>query len=131
MLDRMGLRPLRWCVTRKKQVIIGSELGAIPVPWDEIVETGLDYPMRNLYQVKHSHGLFILTGGDGTLEEAIASLADYRLPVAAVRGSGTAAAALEALLEIYPEWGHGLLFGSQVEDLVDPFLSLVRQSRSC
>ena len=40
MLDRMGLRPLRWCVTRDRRVIIGSELGAIPVPWDEIVETG-------------------------------------------------------------------------------------------
>jgi glutamate synthase (ferredoxin) len=40
MLDRMGLRPLRWCVTRSRRVIIGSELGAIPVPWDEIVETG-------------------------------------------------------------------------------------------
>src|SRR5207249_352127 len=40
MLDRMGLRPLRWCVTRQKRVIIGSELGAIPVPWEDIVETG-------------------------------------------------------------------------------------------
>src|SRR5262249_30084852 len=40
MLDRMGLRPLRWCVTRDRRVIIGSELGAIPVGWDEIVETG-------------------------------------------------------------------------------------------
>jgi glutamate synthase domain-containing protein 1 len=40
MLDRMGLRPLRWCVTNNQRVIIGSELGAIPVPWDQIVETG-------------------------------------------------------------------------------------------
>jgi glutamate synthase domain-containing protein 2/glutamate synthase domain-containing protein 1/glutamate synthase domain-containing protein 3 len=40
MLDRMGLRPLRWCVTRGRRVLIGSELGAIPVPPEEIVETG-------------------------------------------------------------------------------------------
>src|SRR5258706_4970679 len=40
MLDRMGLRPLRWCVTRGGLVLIGSELGAIPVDASEIVETG-------------------------------------------------------------------------------------------
>ncbi len=40
MLDRMGLRPLRWCLTRSRRVIIGSELGAIPVDWSDIVETG-------------------------------------------------------------------------------------------
>jgi glutamate synthase domain-containing protein 2/glutamate synthase domain-containing protein 1/glutamate synthase domain-containing protein 3 len=40
MLDRMGLRPLRWCVTRDQRVIVGSELGAIPVEPEAIVETG-------------------------------------------------------------------------------------------
>ncbi|HEY7958016.1 MAG TPA: hypothetical protein VII38_22095, partial [Polyangia bacterium] len=40
MLDRMGLRPLRWLVTRSGRVIIGSELGAIPVAAEEIAETG-------------------------------------------------------------------------------------------
>lgn len=94
---------------------------------DAIVETDLDYPMRNLYQVKHSQGLFILTGGDGTLEEAIASIADYRLPVAVVRGSGTAAAALEALVEIYPEWSNHLLFGADVEEILKQFIDRVQK----
>jgi glutamate synthase domain-containing protein 2/glutamate synthase domain-containing protein 1/glutamate synthase domain-containing protein 3 len=40
MLDRMGLRPLRWLATRQGCVLIGSELGAIPVPAADIVETG-------------------------------------------------------------------------------------------
>jgi glutamate synthase (ferredoxin) len=40
MLDRMGLRPLRWCVTRGGRVLIGSELGAVPVDAAEIAETG-------------------------------------------------------------------------------------------
>jgi len=40
MLDRLGLRPLRWMVTRQKRVLIGSELGAITVPAEDIVETG-------------------------------------------------------------------------------------------
>ena len=40
MLDRMGLRPLRWCVTRGQRVLVGSELGAIPVAAEDIAETG-------------------------------------------------------------------------------------------
>jgi glutamate synthase domain-containing protein 2/glutamate synthase domain-containing protein 1 len=40
MLDRMGLRPLRWCLTRDQRVLIGSELGAVPVAPESIVETG-------------------------------------------------------------------------------------------
>ncbi len=39
-LDRMGLRPLRWTVTRGGRVVLASEIGAVPVPFEEIVETG-------------------------------------------------------------------------------------------
>jgi glutamate synthase domain-containing protein 2/glutamate synthase domain-containing protein 1/glutamate synthase domain-containing protein 3 len=40
MLDRLGLRPLRWLRTRGDRLIIGSELGAIVVDPSEIAETG-------------------------------------------------------------------------------------------
>ncbi len=40
MLDRMGLRPLRWLVTTSGRVLIGSELGAVPIAAEEIAETG-------------------------------------------------------------------------------------------
>ncbi len=69
---------------------------------DEIEHTGLDYPMRNLLQVKLSDGLFVLTGGDGALEEVVAAVVDYHAPVAIVEGSGSVAAAVTALLEVYP-----------------------------
>jgi glutamate synthase (ferredoxin) len=39
-LDRMGLRPLRFMVTRSDRVFIGSELGAIPVHPADIAWTG-------------------------------------------------------------------------------------------
>jgi predicted Rossmann-fold nucleotide-binding protein len=84
---------------------------------DELIETGFDYPMRNIYQIRASDALFILTGGDGTLEEAITALSDYLLPVAAVRGSGTAAQALEALVSIYPAWEKLLRIGESVQEL--------------
>jgi glutamate synthase domain-containing protein 2/glutamate synthase domain-containing protein 1/glutamate synthase domain-containing protein 3 len=39
-LDRMGLRPLRYMVTRSGRVILSSEIGSIPVPFDDVAETG-------------------------------------------------------------------------------------------
>ncbi|HTQ67345.1 MAG TPA: hypothetical protein VMI13_01505 [Solirubrobacteraceae bacterium] len=92
---------------------------------DEIEWTGLDYPMRNLLQVSQADGLFGLTGGDGALEEVIAAVVDYRVPVAIVAGAGSAAAAITALVEIYPEWRSLVEFGPDVASLIDPFLARV------
>ncbi len=92
---------------------------------DEIEHTGLDYPMRNLFQVKRSDGLFVLTGGDGALEEVAAAVIDYRLPVAIVAGSGSVAAAVTALLEVYPGWRDLVALGPDVASLLDPFLARV------
>ncbi|MEJ7734089.1 MAG: glutamate synthase-related protein, partial [Polyangiaceae bacterium] len=39
-LDRMGLRPLRWVITRSGRVVLGSEIGAVPVAFDDVAETG-------------------------------------------------------------------------------------------
>jgi predicted Rossmann-fold nucleotide-binding protein len=93
---------------------------------DEIEHTDLDYPMRNVLQVKRSHGLFVLTGGDGTLEEILPAVIDYRIPVAAVRDAGSAARALEPLLEIYPEWRALIELGPDVDSLIEPFVERVR-----
>lgn len=92
---------------------------------DEIIQTGLDYPMRNVLQVKESDGLFALTGGDGTLEEIIPALVDYALPVQIIDGTGTAARAIRALLEIYPDWSDLVEFGSSVDTCVDDWLDRV------
>ena len=40
MLDRMGLRPLRWCRTASGLSAIGSEIGALPIAPESIVESG-------------------------------------------------------------------------------------------
>jgi predicted Rossmann-fold nucleotide-binding protein len=85
---------------------------------DEIIETDLDYPMRNVYQVSKSIGLIAITGGDGTLEEILPALIDYGLPVGAYYGSGQAVAALEMLVSIFPEWSTNVLIAADVDDLV-------------
>ncbi len=40
ILDRMGLRPLRYLETRDRRVVIASEMGAVPVPADQIARDG-------------------------------------------------------------------------------------------
>lgn len=85
---------------------------------DEIIRTGFDYPVRNVFQVSQSHGLVAVTGGDGTLEEILPALIDYGLPVAVLKGSGPAAAALEVLLDVFPEWRPNVLIGDDPAHLV-------------
>jgi len=85
---------------------------------DEIIQTDLDYPMRNVHQIGQSAGLIVITGGDGALEEVLPALADYDLPVSALRGSGQAALALETLIEIFPEWAPNVLIAEEPNDLV-------------
>jgi predicted Rossmann-fold nucleotide-binding protein len=102
---------------------------------DEVIESDYDYPMRNVWQVGMSHGLFVLTGGDGALEEIIPAVVDYHLPVAVVSGSGSAAAALQALLQIYPEWCELIEFGDDVEilatRLIARIVALTESSAPC
>ncbi|SHG99086.1 glutamate synthase (NADPH/NADH) large chain [Chryseolinea serpens] len=47
-LDRNGLRPLRYCVTRSGRVIAASEAGALPVDPKDIIEKGRITPGKML-----------------------------------------------------------------------------------
>lgn len=94
---------------------------------DEIVRTDLDYPMRNVYQIGQSAGLIVITGGDGALEEIVPALADYGLPVAALRGSGQAADALQALVRVFPEWEPNILLDDNPDELADFVLARATQ----
>lgn len=85
--------------------------------YDEIVDTEYDYPMRNVFQISRSSGLIAITGGDGTLEEILPALIDYELPVAVLKGSGQASAAIEVLLGIFPEWQANVLIGDDPAEL--------------
>ena len=96
---------------------------------DEVIETNFDYPMRNVFQVRESQGLFVLTGGDGTLEEVLPALIDYRIPVAIVEGAGSAATALSLLVEVWPDWNELLMLGPSVDALIDEFIERVAAYR--
>lgn len=93
---------------------------------DEIIQTEYDYPLRNIYQVKCSDALFILSGGDSTLQEALAALAEYELPVVGLRESGTAVRALELLLPLYPVWSSRLVLGDNIDGLFEKLCQMVQ-----
>lgn len=92
---------------------------------DEIIETDFDYPMRNVWQIKQSHGVFVLAGGDSTLEEVLPAVIDYGIPVAVVNGAGSAASALCRLIEVYPDWSGLLRLGPDVHSIAQPFINQV------
>lgn len=48
VLDRNGLRPARYYVTKKNKVIMASEVGVIPVPPQEVIKKGRLRPGRML-----------------------------------------------------------------------------------
>lgn len=92
---------------------------------DLVEQTPFDYPMRNVYQISKSDGVFILTGGDGALEEALPALIDYGIPVAVIEDSGEAAEALRRLLGVFPEWQKLLSFAPDVGSIVDSYCEQV------
>jgi predicted Rossmann-fold nucleotide-binding protein len=92
---------------------------------DVIEQTPYDYPMRNVYQISKSDGVFVLTGGDGALEEALPALIDYGLPVAVVEGSGDASRALRLLLGVFPEWEDRLTFSPDVKSVIETYCNQV------
>lgn len=85
---------------------------------DEVVQTELDYPTRNVHQVRQCGGLIVVTGGDGTLEEVLPALIDYGMPVGILARSGKAAVAVERIAPLFPEWAPLLRFADTPDELV-------------
>ena len=73
VLDRNGLRPSRYCVTRSGLVILASEVGVLDLPPEEIVRKDRLRPGRMLL-VDTSQGRII---DDAELKSAIAGAHDY------------------------------------------------------
>ena len=73
VLDRNGLRPSRYCVTRGGLVILASEVGVLDLPADEIVRKDRLRPGRMLL-VDTSEGRII---DDTELKDEIAGAHDY------------------------------------------------------
>ena len=75
VLDRNGLRPSRYCVTRSGLVVLASEVGVLDLPPEEIVRKDRLRPGRMLL-VDTGQGRII---DDAELKRAIAGEQDYAL----------------------------------------------------
>lgn len=74
MLDRNGLRPVRYTVSRDGTVVMASEAGVIPVSPEDVVETGRLRPGKMLV-IDTAAGRIVR---DAEIKEALASAFPYR-----------------------------------------------------
>jgi glutamate synthase (NADPH/NADH) large chain len=73
-LDRNGLRPSRWCLTKDNVLIVASEAGALPVDQSTVVKKGRLQPGRILVADLQEHRVI----GDEELKEIICQRLPYR-----------------------------------------------------
>ena len=74
MLDRNGLRPARWLVTRDGWVVLGSESGSFDAEPDAVIRKGR-LRAGQLFVVDLEHGRVL---GDGEAEIEVARRRPYR-----------------------------------------------------
>jgi len=73
MLDRNGLRPLRFAVTDDDRVVVASEAGALPVPESKIVKKGRQQPGK-IFLVDMEKGEIL---NDAAIKHELASKQPY------------------------------------------------------
>lgn len=73
MLDRNGLRPARYCMTRNGYLLVCSEAGAIPLPTADIVEKGRLGPGQMIAVDLESHEVL----KNWEIKQRVASKAPY------------------------------------------------------
>lgn len=91
-----GKRHIAILTAKKYRDLVGESIGPEP---DEIIETGMDYPSRNVELVKYCDGVIALPGALGTLSEVLHAINDYGKKVA-VLNIGPLAEMIEHIPEL-------------------------------
>ena len=76
-----GSKYTAYLPSEKCRAEVGEELGPQP---DEIIETNVDYPTRNVMMVRDIDAIIALNGGLGTLTEVIHGANDYNKRAAVI-----------------------------------------------
>ena len=76
-----GRKHIVYLPDKKEMKRVGEKQEA---PADEVIQTDLDYPSRNILMVKQCDGIIALHGGLGTLTEVIHAVKDYDKKVAVI-----------------------------------------------
>ncbi len=94
--ENKGKRYIAYLTSKGERLRIGEEIGIDP---DEIVHTGLDYPMRNALMLQNCDAVIALHGRLGTLAEIIHIVNDYKKKVV-VMDKGNLAKWVKAVPEL-------------------------------
>ena len=76
-----GKQYIAYLPSKKEMERVGEEIGPTP---DKVIETGLDYPERNIVMVRECDCTIALHGSLGTLTEIIHAIKDYNKKVAVI-----------------------------------------------
>ncbi|MDP2671670.1 MAG: hypothetical protein Q8P13_04415 [bacterium] len=90
---------------------------------DIVVQTGVDYPSRNLIQIKLCDALAVIGGADATVSEIINAILDYKKPVAVLDKSGP----VSAIVRMLPKTGSKVFLAKSVKNMLE-FLHLMENS---
>jgi len=104
----------------KEMKRVGEEMGEGA---DLVIQTGSDYPTRNLTQIKVADALAVLGGADATVSEIINAVLDYKKPVVVLDKTGPVA----AIVRMLPKTGNKIYLAKSVRSMVE-FLRLMNTS---
>jgi predicted Rossmann-fold nucleotide-binding protein len=99
---------------------VGEEMGEGA---DLVIQTGTDYPTRNLTQIKVADALAVIGGADATVAEIINAVLDYQKPVVVLDRTGPVA----AIVRLLPKTGNKIYLAKSVRSMVE-FLRLMNTS---
>jgi predicted Rossmann-fold nucleotide-binding protein len=90
---------------------------------DLVIQTGGDYPSRNLTQIKMADALAVIGGADATVAEIINAVLDYKKPVAVLDKTGP----VSAIVRMLPKTGNKIYLAKSVKSMIE-FLKLMNTS---
>ncbi|MBU4069436.1 MAG: LOG family protein [Nanoarchaeota archaeon] len=76
-----GKKYICYIPSKKQMEMVGENIGPKP---DELIETNVDYPERNIIMVRECDSVIALNGGIGTLTEIIHAIKDYSKKVSVI-----------------------------------------------
>lgn len=76
-----GRKYVCYIPSKKQMEAVGEKIGPKP---DELIETNVDYPERNIIMVRECDAVIALHGGLGTLTEIIHATKDYNRKVSVI-----------------------------------------------
>jgi uncharacterized protein (TIGR00725 family) len=111
-----GQKYVCYIPSKEQMRIVGEKIGPKP---DELIETNLDYPQRNIKMVQNCDAVIALNGGLGTLTEIIHAVKDYNKKVSVVDFGE-----LSSWIKAIPELHKKVLITSDINRAIEQIITI-------